>query len=75
MTIIMKDGGNEYITENVIAYDVLTEGDLSGVEEELHIKLTEEQRNRVIQCINKTDIFPCMEDLREIVKNVHEGRW
>ena len=74
MTLIIEDDdGTERRLPGEIAYDVLCEDDVEGVEDDLNIKLTYEQRKKVARYCQKAESFPNMEDLRDIVRNVHSG--
>lgn len=70
---ITDDDGNTRTVTRVIAYDCLCEEDVECVEEDLDIELTEEQRKKVARYAERSEYFPSMDDLREIVRNVQSG--
>ena len=70
---ITDDDGNTRVVTKVIAYDCLCEEDIDCVEADLNIKLTEKQRKTVARYADNAEFFPCMDDLREIVRNVYSG--
>jgi hypothetical protein len=73
MKITIEDGEFKHIITDAIAYDVLCEEDIDDVCEDLDIELTKEQRKTVARYCKNAEYFPNMEDLREIVRNVHCG--
>ena len=73
MKITIEDGEFNHTISDAIAYDVLCEEDIDCVCEDCEITLSKEQRERVIRYCQKAERFPSMEDLRELVRNVHAG--
>lgn len=73
MVITIEDGEYIHKIPDAIAYDVLCEEDIDDVCEDLDIELTEEQRKKVARYCKNAESFPNMEDLREIIRNVHSG--
>lgn len=73
MVITIEDGDYVHKIPDAIAYDVLCEEDIDCVCEDLDIELTEEQRKKVARYCKNAEFFPNMEDLREIIRNVHSG--
>ena len=76
MTIIIKDDNGFERTENgVLAYSFICEDDIECNEEDLEIKLTDEQKKEVIRRANNMEYFPSnWSDLRNVMLDVYEGR-
>lgn len=74
MTIV-DDDGFEHVEHGVLAYSLICEDDIECNEEDLGFKLSPEQKKEVVRRAKNMDYFPShWNDLREVMKDVYEGR-
>jgi hypothetical protein len=67
---VTDENGSNHVFENVLAYDCISMEDIRNIEEEMDIKLSEAQVQKIKNMIDKLDNFPTMDDLRWIAREV-----
>ena len=63
-----------YVCTNVLSWGCVTTEDIECIEEELEIKLTDDEIKEVERRCEKADFCPDMESLRWIIKDVLDDR-